>query len=275
MEIQLIALDMDGTVLLDDHITISPAVRTAMQAAAAQGVLVVPATGRVNDMLPKAFREMDGVRYVINSNGASVRDMQENRVVYENPIPAAAVREILAILEPYSILTQIYCGGKICTEKRSLKRVDDLPFAPEFIENIRRTQFCVDSFDTLLDQYPEGVEKLNLAYVEPGLCEKLWKQFEAMPGISVVSSIGSNIELNRKGASKGDALRYLCRTLHIAPEHVMAVGDSGNDIEMLQYAGYSVAMENGTPDAKAAAKYRTASNQEDGVARVIERFILK
>lgn len=275
MGIRLVALDMDGTVLLDDHLTITPAVRTAMEKAVEQGVLVVPATGRVCDMLPSVFREIGGIRYVINSNGASVRDMQEDCVLYTNLIPVETVQRILEILEPYGLLIQIYCEGKIYTESRSLKRVNDLPFTAEFIENIRKTQIELDSFQSLLEQHPEGVEKLNLAHVEPGLREKLWKQFEAMPGISVVSSAGSNIELNRKGASKGDALCHLCKLLQIDPAETMAIGDSGNDIEMLQFAGYSVVMENGTPEAKAVAKYRTASNADDGVARAIETYILQ
>lgn len=275
MGIRLVALDMDGTVLLDDHLTITPAVRTAMEKAVEQGVLVVPATGRVCDMLPSVFREIGGIRYVINSNGASVRDMQEDCVLYTNLIPVETVQRILEALEPYGLLIQIYCEGKIYTESRSLKRVNDLPFTAEFIENIRKTQIELDSFHSLLEQHPEGVEKLNLAHVEPGLREKLWKQFEAMPGIAVVSSAGSNIELNREGASKGDALYHLCKLLQIDPAETMAIGDSGNDIEMLQFAGYSVVMENGTPEAKAVAKYCTASNADDGVARAIETYILQ
>ena len=137
------------------------------------------------------------IHILINSNGASGWDRVENRVIYSNPIPAETVRQILRILEPYGLLTQIYCGGNIYAEKRSLARVVDLPFAVEFIENIRKTQIELDSFQTLLEEHPEGVEKLNLAHVESGLREKLWKQFEAMPGVTVVSSAGSNIELNR------------------------------------------------------------------------------
>lgn len=166
MGIQLVALDMDGTVLLDDHLTVTPAVRRSIEQALAKGVTVVPATGRVAAMLPKVFYELDGIRYVINSNGASVWDRVENRVIYSNPIPAETVRQILQILEPYGLLTQIYCGGNIYAEKRSLARVVDLPFAVEFIENIRKTQIELDSFQTLLEEHPEGVEKLNLAHVE-------------------------------------------------------------------------------------------------------------
>lgn len=273
MGIRLIALDMDGTVLLDDHLTVTPAVQLAMQKAVKRGVLVVPATGRVAAMLPRVFLEMEGIRYVINSNGASVWDRVENRVIYTNPMPAEVVQRILKILEPYGLLTQIYCGGKIYAEKRSLKRVNDLPFTAAFIENIRKTQIELESFQALLQEHPEGAEKLNLAHVEPELRKKLWRQFEEIPEISVVSSAGSNIELNCAGASKGDALCHLCESLGIVPGEVMAIGDSGNDVEMLQYADYSVAMDNGTAEAKAAAKYCTASNAEDGVARAIERFV--
>lgn len=273
MGVRLIALDMDGTVLLEDHLTVTSSVRMAMEKAIARGIPVVPATGRVYAMLPQVFHEMDGIRHVITSNGASVWDMRENRVIYADFMPVETVEQILQILEPYGLLTQLYCEGEIYAEKRSLAKVQDLPFTAEFIESIRKQQVELDSFQPLLDRHPEGVEKLNLAHVEGSLRETLWKRFEEMPGVSVVSSAGSNIELNRTGANKGNALLHLCELLQISPEEVLAVGDSGNDIEMLQYVGYSVAMENGTPEAKAAAKYRTPSNTEDGVARAIERFI--
>lgn len=275
MAIRLVALDMDGTILLDDHLTVTPAVRQAICAAAQKGVQVVPATGRVFSMLPDVFLQMEEVRYVINSNGASVRDLQEDKVIYQKCISVETAGKILEMLEPYGLLIQFYCEGNIYTEKRLMKHVDELPFSKEFITEIRKTQQEVDSLRTFLQEHPEGIEKCNLAHVPSPLREELWKTFGAMPELAVVSSAGSNLELNRRDASKGDALRHLCEQLHIAPEEVMAVGDSGNDIEMLQFAGYSVAMGNSTPDAMEAAKYRTASNQEDGVALAIQKFILE
>ena len=123
-------------------------------------------------MLPKVFYELDGIRYVINSNGASVWDRVENRVIYSNPIPAETVRQILRILDPYGLLTQIYCGGNIYAEKRSLVRVVDLPFAAEFIENIRKTQIELDSFQALLEEHPEGVEKAESGPCGVGIARK-------------------------------------------------------------------------------------------------------
>ena len=93
--------------------------------------------------------------------------------------------------------------------------------------------------------------------------------------IALTSSQTYNIELNAAAASKGNALTILCRHLNIDIQKTMAFGDGGNDISMLLAAGYAVAMANGTDEIKAVADYVTQSNDEDGVARAIEKLILE
>lgn len=96
----------------------------------------------------------------------------------------------------------------------------------------------------------------------------------ALGGLHLTSSIPDNIEVNVQGADKGHALEALAQRLGVPQQEVMALGDNGNDVTMLQYAGVSVAMGDGSPEAKAAAKYVTVPHTEDGLARALERFAL-
>ena len=83
------------------------------------------------------------------------------------------------------------------------------------------------------------------------------------------------MELAAGGVNKGTALQALAAHLGLGPEQVMAFGDAGNDLEMLSWAGWSFAMDNASPQAKAAAKYRTAANTEAGVGQAVEKYVLE
>ena len=96
-----------------------------------------------------------------------------------------------------------------------------------------------------------------------------------MGHVEITSSIGCNVEAGKVGTSKATALAALCGQLDYDPAQVMCFGDSGNDVDMLRYCGWSYAMENGTDAAKAAARFLAPSNDREGVARVVRQEILK
>ena len=100
------------------------------------------------------------------------------------------------------------------------------------------------------------------------------RRLEALGGLVLTSSIPDNIEVNAQGADKGSALRALAERLGIPREKVMALGDNGNDVTMLQYAGVSVAMGDGSPEAKAAARFLTASHDQNGLAQAVRQYAL-
>ena len=118
-------------------------------------------------------------------------------------------------------------------------------------------------------------EKINLPFVgPPERRQEVWQRLEALGGLQLTSSIPDNIEVNVLGADKGHALEALAGQLGISREKVMALGDNGNDVAMLRYAGISVAMEDGSQEAKDAAKFVTVAHTQDGLARALERFVL-
>ena len=101
------------------------------------------------------------------------------------------------------------------------------------------------------------------------------KQLSDIPGLEVTGAFGNNHEVNAAGTNKGDGLKRLGEIIGIGVEEMMACGDGMNDYEMLRTVGFAVAMENGHADVKAIADYVTVPNDEDGVAKAIERFVLK
>ena len=96
---------------------------------------------------------------------------------------------------------------------------------------------------------------------------------QALPHLQITSSAPGNVEIISPKAGKGVALAHVAGLLGLTRENVMAVGDAGNDLNMLEYAYHSVAMANSTPDVLACCRYRTASNDDCGVAEIIERVI--
>ncbi|MTL48593.1 HAD-IIB family hydrolase, partial [Turicibacter sanguinis] len=94
------------------------------------------------------------------------------------------------------------------------------------------------------------------------------------PHLEVVSSWKNNFEVMKKGSSKGEAVKQLTKYFNLTPDEVMCIGDSENDLSMIQFAGVGVAMGNATEDVKQAAQFITTSNKEGGVANAIEHFVL-
>ena len=124
MQIKLIALDMDGTTLNDNHITITKENRRAILAAIAKGIVVVPATGRTCFDLPYVIKRIPGIRYAITSNGSSVVDLEKNVIVYSNLIEAQTAAKALDIIEDFKVYTELYYGGIAYTRRRSFSRID-------------------------------------------------------------------------------------------------------------------------------------------------------
>ena len=118
-----------------------------------------------------------------------------------------------------------------------------------------------------------GVEKLFVLYLDRSCAVAVREALADIPGILFTSSGECNMEINAAGATKGNALAWLCSRLNIPREAVMAIGDGHNDLTMLSFAGYPIAMENAVEELKAQAVDVTLSCEESGVAHAIERYL--
>ena len=239
-DIRLIGLDLDGTVF-DDAKHISPRNLAAIEAAVQAGIIVLPATGRTATGVPQAFTGIPGVHYALTSNGASVVDMRTGEHIVDQPFSLEDSLRVYDALKSFGGVFSLFVGGKSYATKA---------------DN--------DLIDVLVPENPK---------VE--LRDEAWRAvLAACPDVEATTSLGSNIELNAPGVTKGSGLLALAEKLGLRRDQVMAVGDSGNDLSMIEDAGLGVAMGNATPEILAAADAVTADNNHDGVALAIEKYAL-
>ncbi len=273
MEIKLIALDMDGTALRNNG-TLSPRTAEALTAAMEKGVTFVPTTGRMKNYIPKAIMDLPGWRYAVTSNGASVWDLWEDKVIAANYLDAKLTTELLDAIEPLHMYYEVYSGGNSYAEGTRLDHLKDFPLSDwhlRFVIHGDKPVQRVENMREFIKTHP--VEKIFLPDTETQKHQKAYGILKEFP-ILITSSTANNLELNHPAAHKGKALEELCAYLQIKREEVMAAGDNNNDYQMLEFAGFAVAMENAIDGVKKIADYITLSNEEDGVAAAIEQFVL-
>ena len=272
MKPKLILVDLDGTLLHDDK-SLSPANRAALERVAGQGAQVVVATGRFYGGVPGELLELPFLRYFILMNGAKVYDRREDRVLYRREIPQEVAQQVFAMIRPLDATVDCYQNDLGLMDRRYLDRLDYYVPDPESRRLVQRNRIPVDDFEGTVRRGGDWVQKIQCLFPDPSLRPGVMEQLrERFPELVLSYSLPGNLEINQAGATKGEALAGLCRALSIPLEESAAFGDGTNDLTMIRTAGTGVAMANGDPAVRAAAYVIAPSNQEDGVARVLERW---
>lgn len=270
MRIDIIFSDLDGTLLLGDK-GLSPGTAEALARAAERGISFVPATGRFFNAIPRAVQELPFWRYAIVMNGAVVWDRAEGRAVRRAELsPELAVR-VMARLEDFPGTLDCYmednCGWM---EARYYAALDDWildPVSRRIIQEMRRP---MEDLRGYVGRRGRPVQKIQSYFRDEATQRAVLAALaEEFPELSVACSLPGNVELTHRDATKGAAMTALCAHLGIPLERAAAFGDERNDCSMLAAAGLGVAMGNAAPEAKAAARLVTGTNQEDGVARML------
>ncbi len=272
MSIKLIAMDMDGTLLGGDHVLIPPRNIAALRAASDRGVKLALASGRTWSLLTDAYDQLGRLDYALVANGAAVRDVATGRTVYSRAMANAQAVAIIELLHAQGIPFEVYCDGQnyVRARDRALVREHNMVEYSDFFET--RTVFAEDLPEALAGR---DVEKFNCFWVPVEQREEVEAGVRALGPVEIVTSFELNMEFAAGGVSKGAALQALCAKRDLGPGEVMAFGDAGNDLEMLSWAGWSFAMENGTDEAKAAARYLAPANVDAGVGRMVEKYVLE
>lgn len=272
MSIKIIATDLDGTLMAPDHLTVTERTKKALFAAHEKGVKIAIATGRTLSAIDNVTNQIPFVDYVVFSNGAVVYDRNKNENIYTNYLPKETATEITDFLEKYPAFYEAYQGGKqhAQPDKTAYFKNNGLP--EKFLEEYTRLLNMHDSISDFIKN--NDIEKINLFYFGGEYHEEIQDFLFAHKGIDCTSPVAGDIEMTASGVDKGEALKGLCDALDISLDDVMAFGDADNDIEMLSLAGYSFAMENASDECKKIAKYLAPSNADDGVAAMVEKYVL-
>ena len=270
-EIKLIALDLDGTLLRSDK-TVSARNAQALRRAAEQGAEIVVASGRYYTGIPEQVRSLPFIRYYICINGAAVFDMKTGCALHREEIPLARAQEIYDELCRLDVIYDCYQDDLGWLDTRFFAEIPNYVQIPSLCEYLY-TRRPLESFRQALDRRGRSLQKIQAFFHTTQERDRELARLRALfPDMAISSSMPYNIEINSRRANKGAALQALATQLGLQPETVMAFGDGLNDLTMLQYAGHSVAMENGAAEAKAAARYQAPPNDADGVAQIVEQW---
>ena len=264
-KIKLVAMDLDNT-LLDSNKQISEHTKEVLKEAIRQGVYIVPATGRIFKAIPEFLRNIEGVRYAVCCNGATVYDQYEEKIIYTNHLSVDVTLELFRILEKYHSTHDIYQNGQGYMEKRYLDHLSEYNVSGHLLKLVNDTRLPVDDLKKHLKENPLGIEKINAFFDNMKERSAAIKELTEKNIASVSSALDNNIELNQFGCDKGDGLKHLAKCLGLTMDEVMACGDAGNDTMMIKAAGTGVVMGNGREELKAI--------DEDGVAYAIEKLVL-
>ena len=281
---RLIAVDVDGTLLRSDR-TISARTRAALGGAIARGAHLVVATGRRRRSATPILKELDLPHVLVASQGAAV--WHDDELIFHRHLPTESAKIALETIRRHALASALLGNA----QREEVIWVDgDWRANPRLAHYLERNQpflrplaaaaFAHDPLEYILMESAERLERLvedltghhALPKIDPPaepwpvLAAPLWRVIFSRGQFTA----GAAVEIVGPTTSKAAALQFLCDRLGITPAQVIAFGDNVNDVEMLEFAGLGVAMGNATDDARAAARKIAPSNDEDGIAAVLE-----
>ncbi|MDO4938548.1 MAG: Cof-type HAD-IIB family hydrolase [Lachnospiraceae bacterium] len=272
--IKLIAFDLDGTLLTTDK-KITPRTYDALKNAAGQGVHIVPATGRFLRTVPQEIKDMDFVDCIISINGAYVIDMKTGEEIYRSEIPVNEAIDIMSFFDTMPVAYDCYMNNDSFINQKMMDEIESYVDDRFYLDLVWKHRKGVPELKEHIRASGHDIQKIMAYTKDMEIKRYLMDNLESMfPGLKVTSSIKNNVEINASGADKGKALEAVAQYFHIDISETMGFGDSYNDIPLLRAAGTGVCMGNGNDVTKSSADIIAPSNDDDGVAQIIEEMVL-
>jgi Cof subfamily protein (haloacid dehalogenase superfamily) len=275
MTFKMLVSDIDGT-LLNSQGLLTVGVKRAVHKLHEQGVVVTLATGRnLRGVIP-LVEELGVSVPVILGNGTVIVDLLKKETLLHRPLPLDTAHQILDVIRGHGLWSSVFVhtfeGIDTYYDRdpgfaEAYLFVNRDPNVSKQVKDFREVA-GVEPLKVLLIDRPEKVNPLieDLRKIEGHKFNMVVSTYD-FPGYTF-------LEMFDHASTKASAIDYLAKKLGITPAEVVAVGDNVNDIEMIRYAGFGVAMGQGPAEVKAAADWTTKSNDEDGVAYLIYERIL-
>lgn len=264
---KLIALDMDGT-LLDEKKEISNRCQNNIKKLKEKGIKVVLATGRPIDGVMRYVEKLgllDEDDYVVAYNGALVQSTRTDQILYHKPLSLDSYKELYDVSKQLGVYIHALTDSSVLTPKNN--PYTDIESSINQIPTIEGPVEDIDSSTKIVKvMFIDDPKKLD--EIIPLIPQWVKDKY------SILRSAPIFLEFLDKSTNKGVGVSAIAKKLGIKQEEVICVGDAENDVAMMEYAGLGVAMGNATDEAKAVADYITFTNEDDGVAHVIEKFML-
>ncbi|MFR9503524.1 MAG: Cof-type HAD-IIB family hydrolase [Rikenellaceae bacterium] len=268
MKYKILVLDLDGT-LTNDKKEITPRTLEVLERAQRAGVKLVLASGRPTYGITPLAKELKMDQYggyILSFNGGKIIDAKSMEVLYAQTLPQSLVPSLYGEARAAGAVILSYRDESILTEEPKNRYVEHESFLTK-MEAVRVEEFCqAINFDP--DKCLIVGEAEQLIPLVDHLNAKFGEQ------LSAYRSEPFFLEVVPKGIDKALSLRRLLEHMGCGVSDMVAVGDGYNDLSMIRLAGFGVAMANAQEEVKQVADYITLSNEEDGVAELVERYIL-
>ena len=264
-KVKLVVIDLDGT-LLDNQKEIHPFNQEMIQKVQQLGIPVTIATGRGMASTRKYAEQLGITEPLITYNGAVISTSDNSRILQRNLMPLAETKELIRELEDLDCYFKVYYDEYFLVDQESelTQAFSKKFFIPYQIVGLKNLANIIES-------------PLKITVIEsPEKLERVWQLLQKWSAhFQVCRDSVSGIEITVRSADKGGALTVLCQEYGIQPCQVMAFGNEGNDINLIRVAGVGIAVANARPELKAVARFFTESNEDQGVGKGLQKYLLR
>lgn len=278
MKYEIVMMDLDGTALQNDRIHLSAHLLDVLDEVHRRGIHIVPITGRQYTSLPPIFSEgLNWKEYAVLCNGAEIRNLNDDNLLSAHYLTHGDVKNILRITDKYHAPMEITAGGYHVLTHDSVQwlRTNGGEAMKYHLDvSLPKVGIFVDDLYEYVIDNELFIQNVLCAFVPLEARQTMFEELCELP-LNCVWGSKNGIEITHPEASKAKGMESVCQHLEIPLEKCFAIGDSGNDISMLKKAGFGVAMGNAPCEVKEVADYVASRNDEDGVAKAIERFVLE
>lgn len=266
--IRLIVSDLDGTLLRDDH-TLSEYTKAVIHRVSEQGVDFMLATGRIFGGARQYAKELKLNTPILACNGALIKEAA-GKLLYGKPMTDETLGKVFRLLTDQNYYFHCYGEESFYTKKFGNSLSAFYSFNNNLPEDERFPMVEIEPMELL---GKDTIYKVLARCKGEEERKALYRDLTEISGTSVTVSWHNTFDICADEVSKASAIQRYADKYGIRQSEILCFGDNYNDMDMLQYAGVGVAVENGVKELKEAADYVTASNNEDGVAKAIEKFV--
>lgn len=272
MEYKMIGLDLDGTLLKDDK-SIDTKTKEYLETLSANGVHIVPITGRPLSGVPDCVRNIKGVDYIISNNGSKTVLNSTNETLFSLAMDNATSKRVIESVKQTGAIFEVFLNHYGYCEKFVFDHYKEVYTGTVLGDYIFSSRKQVDSILTLFDDKNAEADEVFIICKDNDDREIIKAQTDKISGIQYCMLADRFLEITKNGTDKGTALEMLCDHLKIKLDKVIAFGDGENDLQFLNKAGTAVAMGNASDSVKAQADIITDTNNNQGVLKALKDLI--
>lgn len=266
--IKAIFIDIDGT-LLNSKREITTNTKKAIKECIEKGIKVILASGR-SRAITLEYQQLAGTSpYIISSNGADVYDIEKDIEIYNEPLNKETIKDMFYFSQKDDYKMNLNYDFKLVMNRMFYPDDKDYVKTEEEIYNIIEKEKIVQC--VVANKDIEKIIEFKKYLKENLLGVKIENESKRLKDMNLKPSNHYYCDITSLGASKGRAIKMLCEYLELENSEIIAIGDGENDISMFEITDNSIAMKNATDEVKKKANYITDSNDEDGVAKVLEK----